>query len=145
MTSSPAQLSDAEPHFVAPELIRIDAKGQPRLTGGKCKSCGALNFPKRHVCAECLGVEIEDTDLASEGTLYSYSVVHQAPKGWDLPYVIGYVDLTDGIRVLAHIEGAPDTLRMDGKMRLGVGRVGSDEGGKEIMSYVFKPAEGATK
>jgi uncharacterized OB-fold protein len=134
-------LADSEPHFVAPGLV--DASGsEPRLVAGKCKACGALSFPKAVVCTACLSQEIVAAHLASEGTLYSFATVHQAPKNWIVPYHLGYVDLTDGIRVLAHIEGTP---LIEGNVKLGVGRVGTATDGTALMSYVFTATDGATR
>ena len=133
-----AAMAEAEPHYVAPQLI--DTSGPtPRLAAGKCIACGALNFPKAPVCASCLSEEIAAVTLASTGTLYSFATVHQAPKNWVVPYHLGYVDLADGIRVLAHIEGEP---RIDGKVELGVGRVGTASDGTPLSSYVFRSVEG---
>ena len=132
-------MAAAEPCFVAPELI--DATGTtPRLVAGKCKSCNALSFPKAPVCPSCLSLEIGQEHLPGEGVLYSFATVHQAPRHWTVPYHLGYVDLSDGIRVLAHIEGEP---RIDGRVRLGLGRVGTGPDGTPLMSYVFTPASGA--
>ncbi|MGE0626964.1 MAG: Zn-ribbon domain-containing OB-fold protein [Hyphomicrobiaceae bacterium] len=131
-------LAAAESQFVAPELVENGPQG-PRLVAGKCGKCGALSFPKAAVCPECLSEEITAAHLASEGMLYSFAVVHQAPKGWTVPYALGYVDLPDGIRVLAHIEGDAGALEIDSRVRLDVGRVGTDADGNPLMSYVFKP------
>lgn len=131
-------LAAGEPHFVAPGLV--DATGPtPRLIAGKCKSCGALSFPRAVVCPACLSEDVGAAHLASEGTLYSFATVHQAPKHWVVPYHLGYVDLTDGIRVLAHIEGTP---RIEGKVKLGLGRVGTGADGKPLVSYVFTASAG---
>jgi uncharacterized OB-fold protein len=128
-------MAAAEPHFVAPGLV--DASGPaPRLVAGKCKACGALSFPKAVVCPACLSQDIDGAHLASEGVLYSFATVHQAPRNWIVPYHLGYVDLTDGIRVLAHIEGEP---KIGAKVRLGIGRVGTGADGTALMSYVFEP------
>jgi uncharacterized OB-fold protein len=133
-------MAAAEPRFVAPALI--DASGAaPRLAAGKCKSCGALSFPRSQVCPACLSDEIGETHLASEGVLYSFATVHQAPRNWIVPYHLGYVDLTDGIRVLAHIDGEPV---IGGKVRLGIGRVGTAADGTPLSSYVFTPAGGSS-
>lgn len=134
-------LSQSEPHFVAPGLVDASSP-EPRLVAGKCKACGALSFPKAVVCPACLSQDIEAAHLASEGALYSFATVHQAPKNWIVPYHLGYVDLTDGIRVLAHIEGTP---RIEGKVRLGVGRVGTASDGTALMSYVFTATDGAAR
>lgn len=134
-------LAASEPHFVAPGLV--DASGpEPRLIAGKCKACGALSFPKAVVCPACLSQDIAATHLASQGSLYSFATVHQAPKNWIVPYHLGYVDLADGIRVLAHIEGTP---RIEAKVKLGVGRVGTAADGTSLMSYVFTDTDGASR
>lgn len=131
-------MAAAEPRFVAPALI--DASGAaPRLAAGKCKCCGALSFPRAEVCSACLSDEIGETHLASEGVLYSFATVHQAPRNWIVPYHLGYIDLTDGIRVLAHVQGEPV---IGGEVQLGIGRVGTATDGSPLMSYVFAPAGG---
>lgn len=126
-----------DPRFVAPELVRLDASGRPHLIGGCCKNCGALSFPSAEVCASCLSEEIEVVNLGDEGTLYSYSIVHQAPRGWTTPYALGYVDLPDDVRVLAHIDVPHAALAVEMPVRLSVGVVGSDDSGIPLMSYTF--------
>ncbi len=141
MVSPPTRLgsdlaqTETDQHFVAPELI--DHRGDtPRLMAGKCADCGALRFPAAAVCGQCLSENMTTTHLSSAGVLYASAVVHQAPKGWDLPYTLGYVDLPEGIRVLAHIAG---DVAFDQTVELRLGRVGTDENGEAVMSYVFAP------
>ena len=131
--------ADADPRFVAPDLVALDAKGAPRLIGGRCRQCGAMSFPHAAVCANCLSEDIETVELAHEGRLYSYSVVHQAPKGWTVPYALGYVDLANDIRVLAHIDAPADKLSIDMPLRLSTGVVGADASGRPLLSYTFTP------
>lgn len=131
-------LGDAEPRFIAPDLVEATGP-EPRLVAGTCKACGALSFPRAAVCPSCLSEDIGKTHLASEGVLYSFATVHQAPRQWIVPYHLGYVDLADGVRVLAHIEGEPV---IGGKVRLGLGRVGTAADGTALMSYVFSPVGG---
>lgn len=132
-----AQAASADPRFVAPNLVRVDAAGKPHLVGGRCSKCEAFSFPRAAVCTSCLAEEIEAVDLADEGALYSYSIVHQAPKGWATPYALGYVDLSGDVRVLAHIDVPHDKIAIDMKLRLAIGVVGSDESGAPLMSYTF--------
>ena len=136
-----AALAEAEPRFVAPALVEVTADG-PLLVGGRCTACGSLSFPKAAVCTDCLALEIAPTHLPREGVLYSFSIVHQAPKGWTVPYALGYVDLPDGIRVLAHIDGAVDKIAINQKVRLATGRVGTGSKGEPLLSYVFSAASG---
>jgi uncharacterized OB-fold protein len=131
-------LAQSEPHFVAPDLIEVTGDG-PRLVAGKCGACGALSFPKAEVCSQCLSQDLSTAHLSTEGRLYSFAVVHQAPKGWTVPYTLGYVDLPEGIRVLAHIEGEPG---MDVPVCLATAPVGTDADGGTLMSYVFTTVGG---
>ena len=78
-----------------------------------------LSFPKAAVCSECLSEDVAVAHLSDQGRLYSFAVVHQAPKGWTCRTTLGYVDLPEGIRVLAHIEGE---ARIEAPRPLAVGR-----------------------
>ena len=55
------------------------------------------------------------------GRLYSWSTVHVSASR-PVPYTLGYVDLDDGRRVLAQLDGEAGELRMDGPVRLVPGR-----------------------
>lgn len=129
--------ANSELHFVAPDLVALNAEGTPYLIGGRCRGCQALSFPRAVVCVSCLSEDIEAVQLAGQGTLYSYSIVHQAPKGWTVPYALGYVDLADNVRVLAHIDVALDRISIDMPVRLAVGVVGADAVGVPLSSYTF--------
>jgi uncharacterized OB-fold protein len=83
------------------------------LTGGRCSGCGQFVFPTRAFCPACLTETVAPAPLTPSGSLYSYSVVHIAPQGWQVPYVVGYVDLPEGVRVFAHIEGGDTQLYPD--------------------------------
>jgi uncharacterized OB-fold protein len=133
-------LADAEPRFVAPSLVESGPTDAPRLIGGRCATCGALSFPRAAVCTECMSEDIEKNEIAGAGRVYSYSVVHQAPKGWSVPYALGYVDLTDKVRVLAHIDVPESALAIDMPVRLSVGRVGTGPAGEPLMTYTFVQA-----
>jgi uncharacterized OB-fold protein len=129
--------ANADSRFVAPDLVTLDAKGAPRLIGGRCRGCAAISFPRAAVCTNCLSEDIETFELANEGSLYSYSIVHQAPKGWTVPYALGYVDLPSNVRVLAHLDSPADKITINMPMRLSVGVVGADPSGVPLLSYTF--------
>lgn len=130
----------AAPHLISEKLVSVTDDGVPHLLGGRCANCGALGFPRADVCTKCLSEKIETVRLAGEGKLYSYSVVHQAPKGWNVPYALGYVDLTDGVRVLAHLDAPASALAIDRTMTLSHGVVGTDAHGVPLSTYTFVPA-----
>src|SRR5699024_6100523 len=93
------------------------ADGQ--LKESVCVTCGARAFPARTVCISCMGTNLASALLPDTGTLYSYSTVHVSSSR-STPYVLGYVDLPDGVRLLAEIHGndrisvgVPVTLRVE--------------------------------
>jgi uncharacterized OB-fold protein len=128
--------------LAAPQLVEL-ADNRIWLKGGKCQACGKLSFPFAEICCFCQEEKMVPTRLARGGKLYAFSVVHQAAKGWRTPYVLGYVDLADGIRVLAHIDADPKDLSADMPVRLEMGVIRSDSDGTPVYSYVFEPETGA--
>jgi len=131
----------ANTRFAAPHLVELDGD-QIWLRGGKCRSCGELSFPLSSICWHCRAEVMEPVRLSRNGKLYAFSVVHAAPKGWRVPYVLGYVDLDDGIRVIGQIEGDPKKLHPDTAVRLDFGVIRGDADGTPIYSYVFVSDQG---
>ena len=127
--------------FLAGDAVREAEDGTPQLIGTVCDDCGTKLFPPSHVCPECMSENVSEIELSHEGTLYSWSVVHVAPKSWRVPYVAGYVDLPEGVRVFAHIVGAdPASLRMDMAVELTVAEL-FEEAGAPVESYAFTPKQ----
>lgn len=88
-------------------LFGEDARG-PYLVGGRCAACGFITLGARPICPACLAEgTMGDEPIGRTGTLYTATVIHQAPAGFAAPYAVGYVDLDDGVRVFAHIETKP--------------------------------------
>ena len=128
--------------LLAGESLRSEPDGSVRLVGGRCGDCGTTFFPSAHVCPECMSEDVAPTDLARDGTLYSWSVVHVAPPGWNVPYIAGYVDLADNVRVFSHITGVdPSALEMDMPVSLTSAVLG-DDNGVPVESYAFTPGKG---
>jgi uncharacterized OB-fold protein len=90
----------------------IQCEGGYALLGSECNRCGWKFFGVRVVCPGCGGREWKEVLFGSSGTLYSYSTVHISSVR-PVPYTIGYVDLDEGVRVLATIAGDPDKLAPD--------------------------------
>ena len=134
-------MSDFEtPLLIAGDAVETNGDGSARLIGARCGDCAALVFPPVRVCPECLSENVGRETLPSRGTLYSWSVVHVAPRGWSVPYIAGYVDLADGVRVFSHIVDAdPDALAMDMDVALCLATLGDDGDGNPVASYAFAP------
>ncbi|MBO0827222.1 MAG: OB-fold domain-containing protein [Streptosporangiales bacterium] len=110
--------------LVEPVVLSTAEDGTPRLVGSRCRHCDARAFPRRTVCFGCLGSDLEDMPLSTSGRLYSYSTVRVSASR-EVPYTLGYVDLPEGPRVLAHLAGELDGYTVDQRVRLEVAADGS--------------------
>ena len=127
-----------------PGVLELDDAGNVRLIGSRCPSCGAHFFPARQVCSGCLTEDLERVPLSAAGTLYTYTVVRQSVPGFAVPYLLGYVDLPERVRVLGVLRGlAEGEPRIGMKLTLVAMDAGTDAEGRRIVSYGFEPvAEG---
>ena len=122
-----------------------------RLMGTHCTSCGTHYFPKSLSCRNpfCREKKIVDTLLGPGGTLYSYTLqTYQPPPLFRMapwaPYLIGLVELPQGIRVMGMLTGCgPDKLRIGMPMQLTSETLYCNEGGRAVLTYKFKPANTA--
>lgn len=127
---------------LAGDAVARDGAGVVTLIASECADCGKRVFPPTDICPECLSENMSRLGLSRRGTLYSWSVVHAAPKGWSLPFVAAYVDLPEGVRVFAHMVGIdPARLVMDMPVEVCLAILGTDETGAAVESYSFAPVQ----
>lgn len=79
--------------------------------GMKCTNCNIFYFPPRSECPECMGNAMEWVESKGEGTLLSYTTIHAAPTGFQdyAPYTIGLLELEEGGRLIAWLEGLQES------------------------------------
>ncbi len=124
-------------YFPATQPWRLDGEAL-HLKGMVCTKCGTKAFPIREVCSACGCDKVEPVELSARGTLYSFSEVHVAPKGFATPYVVGYVDLDDGVRLFGQVEGTAAGLSIDQPVAVTLGAIRSRPDGTQVLSYKFK-------
>ncbi len=85
---------------------------EEKLMGSKCKRCGALFAPPRPICIACHGTEMQWFQMKGKGQLAAFTCIAVGPpfmmeEGYDRkhPYISGVVELEEGVRVDARIEG----------------------------------------
>ncbi|MBL7176058.1 MAG: Zn-ribbon domain-containing OB-fold protein [Desulfobacteraceae bacterium] len=85
---------------------------EERLMGSKCKKCNALFVPPRPICIKCHGEEIEWVQMKGKGKLAAFTCITIGPsfmiaEGYNRknPYCSGVVELEEGVRVDARLEG----------------------------------------
>ncbi len=127
---------------LAGDAVTTDSDGTVRLVGSECGDCNKNVFPPTAVCPECMSENLAPIKLSAEGKLYSWSVVHAAPKGWNLPFIAAYVDLPEEVRVFAHIVDVdPDSLEMEMPVVARIAALGTEESGAPFESYAFTPVQ----
>jgi uncharacterized OB-fold protein len=117
------------------------------LVGTKCGSCGTIDFPPRTVCPRCgrksLG-KMEKIRLGGRGTVVSYTVVHQAPKGLEAvkPYVLAIIELKEGARLTSQIiDCDPSDVSIGMPVEMVFRKLGEDgDSGIIYYGYKFRPA-----
>ncbi len=94
-----------------------EVSSQELLAGTVCTACGTCMVGRREVCSTCISKDLRTVGLGPDGVLYSFTTVHVSPAS-DEPYTLGYVDLAQGARVLASLEGPAEALRCEQPVRL---------------------------
>ena len=114
--------------------------GEPILLGCKCTACEREMVPPVPVCPVCGGEDMREAVQPGEGELYSYTIVHVGPKRFRRPLALGYVDLDNGVRVFAHLEG--ETFAIGERMKLDLAVIGRDPDETDLTGYVFRKENG---
>ena len=89
---------------------------EEKLMGSRCRKCKALFVPPRSICVKCHSSEMEWVEMNGTGQLAAFTCITVAPpfmmaQGYDRkhPYCSGVVELEEGARVDARIEGVDAT------------------------------------
>lgn len=81
-----------------------DATTQERLLLPRCDDCDVVIWYPRAFCPECSSFAISWFEATGRGTIYSYTVNRRGQGDYrDLVYVLAYVELAEGPRVLTNI------------------------------------------
>jgi uncharacterized OB-fold protein len=105
----------------------------------KCKACGNTSFPPQTDCPRCMSNEHEWVDLGTGAKLVTYTYVQITPASFvdSDPYIIAIGELSNGLKVLAWLEGVTlQQAKPEMKMRL---EARDTQGGNPY--YVFVPVQ----
>ena len=125
-------------YFTVPD----DPAEPPRLLGSRCEDCGEHFFPRRAICAKCLGERTADVLLGPRGTLYSYTFVHFPLFGSTrlehVGYGVGQVDLPEGPRVQLPLAGRQEDYRVGQTVEAELEPL-REEAGQDVVIIRFRP------
>lgn len=91
-----------------------EGAGRGEIVLQRCRDCGVVQHRPRGLCVTCLSDDIEHFVASGRGTVYTCTVTYQnQAKGFAeaCPYVMAYVELEEGPRLLTNIVGCdPETV-----------------------------------
>ncbi len=114
-----------------------------RMLATRCSQCGLVYFPPRTVCRKCRRRSVgkmEKVPLPSQGTVLSYSVVHQGQKCFDaqVPYVMAIIEFEGGVTVLGQVVDCdPEDVGIGMEVKPVFRRV-REEGEAGVIHYGYK-------
>lgn len=91
------------------------ATSEGRFILQRCDACDLVVwFPRKH-CPECWSETLATFDASGEGTVYSYTIIRKVANEYKqaTPFVVAYVELAEGPRIMTNIVGCEvDSVRV---------------------------------
>jgi uncharacterized OB-fold protein len=127
-----------------PEIDALNApywnglvQGEVRLQ--KCGQCGVHQYPAESFCYACGARELSWVAVAGEGSVYSFTVVHQlyhkAFKAF-MPYTVVIVQMDEGPRMLSAMLGLKSPVTIGQRVKPCIRKVDAQ---KAFLTYEPKP------
>lgn len=113
-----------------------------RLLIKDCRACGRAFFYPRAYCPRCWSPDTVWREASGRGTVYTFTVVHQndlPPFRDRIPYVVAVIELEEGVRMTANVEGIdPEQVRCGMPVRVAFRE--EPRGDDDVVSIpVFRP------
>ena len=137
--------------LIAENVFRVDGD-RAVLLGSRRKSTGAVKFPPErpelYDANPAIQEDIEPIELSTEGTLFTYTTQEFPPplpyKGKRSPevfqpYIVGFIELPEGVLVEALIVGASAAELSIGQQMISTTTPFETEAGGQLLTYAFTP------
>ncbi len=121
----------------------------PELIGSRCADCGIVTFPAQDACPRCASTAMAEHRLPRRGRLWAWTIQafpppsppYTGPAGREfVPYGVGYVELTDEVKVESRLTVAdPDVLHTGMEMELVLVPFHTNDDGDEVVTFAFAP------
>lgn len=128
-------------------MIIPENRGEPcRLLGSYSPAAKKSYFPIRKLCP-ITSEPVETVELSPEGVLYSWSFIRMPKLGSRVMAEgggqgVGQIDLPEGVRIQAPIDGKMGDWKIGMKMRLAPNPVATDEeDGTIYCGFKFTPVK----
>ena len=121
---------------------------EEKLMGSHCKACDTHYVPPRSICTNCYKSDMEWIEMKGKGRLAAFTCINIPPpfmiaQGYNRknPYCTGVVELEEGTKVDARIDGVdcakPEEIKVG--MPLKVKYLHREEGDKKETYLAFEP------
>jgi uncharacterized OB-fold protein len=132
-------MSQAEP-FTIEQFYKFLMQG--KLMAGKCLKCGKIHLPPRPLCDNCYGTEFQWVQVSGRGKLLTYTVIHVAPQQFQslTPYIIGIVELENGLRIPGAIQGlTQEQMKIGMELTVDFSTCSTPQSWPQWPKYCLKP------
>ncbi len=121
---------------------------EEKLMGCRCKGCGVVYLPPKPICAACFGRDLEWVEMPETGKLAAFTCISIGPPAMQAegysrknPYCSGVVEVGDGVRVDARIDGIdpknPEQIKVGMPVRADY--LHREKGGVRSTVLAFRP------
>jgi benzoylsuccinyl-CoA thiolase BbsA subunit len=122
-----------------------ESDGKLSLVGTRCGKCRKVFFPAKEVCPDCFDGELAVEPLSMRGRLHTFSRSDMGVDGIEVPYVFGFLDLPENIKLFGMITDCDpwdEVLKIGMEMEVYIAPVRRDGKGNELVAYKFRPLRG---
>jgi uncharacterized OB-fold protein len=137
--------------LIAEGLFRVDGD-RAVLFGSRRRAAGVVKFPAERPelfdASPDIQADIEPLELSTEGTLFTFTTQEFAPplpykgnrdpKSFQ-PYVVGFIELPEGVLVESLIVGTPASDLRIGQPMVSTTTTLETEAGESLLTYAFRP------
>lgn len=141
----PAQTAAPKRKYIDDRWFR-ELEGKVLLVGTKCGNCGKMFFPAKEVCPDCFDGKLTEEPLSMRGRLHTFSRSDMGVEGIEVPYVFGFLDLPENIKLFGMITDCDpwdEVLKIGMEMEVYIAPVRRDRAGNELVAYKFRPLKGS--
>ena len=122
---------------------------EEKLMGCRCRSCGTEYLPPKPICTNCFSHDLEWVEMPETGKLAAFTCITVGPPAMKLegfgrknPYCSGVIELADGLRVDARIQGVdsknPEAIQVGMSMKTDY--IHRERSGVKSTVLGFRPA-----
>ncbi|MEZ5216458.1 MAG: Zn-ribbon domain-containing OB-fold protein [Ilumatobacteraceae bacterium] len=104
-----SELPVRRPHRTLETEPFWDGCAARRIVLPQCNACDEVIWYPRRFCPFCGSRDVRWEEMSGRGTIYSFTVIRKGPGPYreHSPYVVAYVELDEGPRLLTNVVDVP--------------------------------------